>query len=67
MENEEQVVKLYEASDNVITVNLLKKIKPDMIFLGTTISVKNGFEALEKVVSFTKNTKIIKWKIKLKE
>ncbi|MCX7654789.1 MAG: response regulator [Fervidobacterium sp.] len=59
LENEEQTVELHEASDGVTAVNLFKEIKPDVVFLDITMPAKSGLEALEEMVSFDKDAKII--------
>lgn len=59
LENEEQTVELHEASDGVTAVSLFKEIKPDVVFLDITMPAKSGLEALEEMVSFDKDAKII--------
>lgn len=59
LENSEVSIEVHEASDGEMAVSKYKEVKPDVVFLDITMPVKSGLEALEEIVSFDKNAKVI--------
>ncbi|MFN3329115.1 MAG: response regulator [Fervidobacterium sp.] len=59
LENEDTKVEVYEAPDGQTAVQLYKEIKPSVVFLDITMPVKNGLEALEEIIKFDNEAKVI--------
>lgn len=59
LENDDIKVEVYEAPDGQTAVQLYKEIKPSVVFLDITMPVKNGLEALEEIIKFDNEAKVI--------
>lgn len=59
LETPEIKVEVFEASDGQEAVRLYKEIKPCVVFLDITMPVKSGLEALEEIVKFDNEAKVI--------
>lgn len=52
-------IEIFEAQNGLEALETYKQISPNLVFLDLTMPVMDGFEALEKIKKFDKNTKVV--------
>jgi DNA-binding NarL/FixJ family response regulator len=50
---------ILEGSNGQEAIDIYKEHQPDVVFLDLTMPVKTGFEALNEIIEFDKNAKVI--------
>lgn len=54
-----QTSEIFEAKDGQEGVDKYKEISPDVVFLDLTMPILTGYEALEQIIEFDKDAKVI--------
>lgn len=50
---------IYEAENGNVAVEVAKEKNPDLVFMDIVMPDKDGIEALEEIMSFNPNTKVV--------
>ena len=59
IEHDYYEIEAFEAGDGQESIDMYKKLKPDLVFLDIIMPEKTGLEALEEIVAIENQTKII--------
>lgn len=52
-------IEIWEAENGQVAVDLFREHKPDLTFLDITMPIKDGLEALQEILTFNPQAKII--------